>query len=132
VNATYLAKETYDEKDAVTKSILRESVVITVIVMFPFAPHLAEELWSCMGFGKGLLSVSWPSYNPVYLKEDKVEVIVQVNGKVRGKINIPVDSGEAKVREIALADEKVLKHVQGQNVAKVIVVPNKLINIVVR
>ncbi|MBP1656349.1 MAG: leucine--tRNA ligase, partial [Bacteroidetes bacterium] len=74
----------------------------------------------------------WPSYDPAKIASDTVEVVLQVNGKVRSKMSVPVDAGEQELERFALADENVRRHVEGKQVVKVIVVKNKLVNVVVR
>jgi leucyl-tRNA synthetase len=103
-----------------------------VLLLHPFAPYLAHELWEVLGEKSNLLHVPWPEYDPVLAKEDEIEIAVQINGKVRSRLLIPADSQEDDVRQRALADEKVRASVNGKQVVKAIVVPGKLVNIVVR
>jgi leucyl-tRNA synthetase len=103
-----------------------------VLLLAPFAPHLAHELWEKLG-GKGnLLRTPWPKYDPALAREEEIEIPVQINGKLRGLIVVPADSSEGVIRECALANEKVKSAIAGKQVVKVIVVPGKLANIVVR
>ncbi len=101
-----------------------------LILLKPFAPHLAEELWSRLGHEKNITVERWPNYNEALIKEDKVELIVQVNGKLRDRIKVPASSQAEEVKKIALTSEKIKKYVSGEP-KKVIFVPNRLINFVV-
>jgi leucyl-tRNA synthetase len=103
-----------------------------VLLLAPFAPYLATELWQTLGETDVLLRHPWPEFDRALAKEDEVELAVQVNGKLRGKITVPADSAEEFVREKALADEKVMAALSGKTAMKVIVVPGKLVNIVVK
>ncbi|MBR9977530.1 MAG: class I tRNA ligase family protein, partial [Bacteroidetes bacterium] len=110
-----------------------QSVMETFILLLaPFAPHLAEELWWLMGHKNTLAYETWPSYDPVYTIEDEVEVILQVNGKLRDKVRVAKGTPAAELEAAAMESEKVRQHVDGKTIVKVIAVPDKLVNIVVR
>ena len=102
-----------------------------LLMLAPLAPHMAEELWQKLGHSQTLAYEPWPSYDPALLKADTIELPVQVNGKMRGKITIPADAEQAAIETAAQADEKVVAAMQGKQVRKVIVVPGRLVNIVV-
>jgi leucyl-tRNA synthetase len=101
-----------------------------VLVLSPFAPHLCEELWNRLGHQKSLAYEPWPAWDEALVAEDLVTVAIQVNGKLRGTLEVPAGTAEDRLREAALADARVQKHLNG-GIRKVIVVPNKLINFVV-
>jgi len=104
-----------------------------VLMLAPFAPYLAHELWETLGEDTAkLLRHPWPKYDPALAKEDEVEMAVQVNGKLRGRIVVSAGASEDSVREAALNDEKVKAAIAGKTIVKIIVVPGKLVNIVVR
>jgi leucyl-tRNA synthetase len=103
-----------------------------VLLLAPFAPHLANELWEMLGEKGSLLRAPWPKYDSALAKEDEIEIPVQINGKLRGLIVVPAGSTDDVIRERALSDEKIKAAVAGKQVVKVIVVPGKLVNIVVR
>jgi leucyl-tRNA synthetase len=103
-----------------------------VILLQPFAPYLAGELWEILGEKDNLLRHPWPQYDPALAKEEEIEYPVQINGKLRSRVIVPADSPEELVRERALADEKVKAAIEGKQIVKIIVVPGKLVNIVVR
>jgi leucyl-tRNA synthetase len=102
-----------------------------VLLLSPFAPHLAEELWSALGHAGTLAYEPWPSYDEALTRADQIEVPVQINGKLRSKITVPADTDEAALKTLALADERVRSLIDGKQVRKVIVVAKKLVNIVV-
>jgi leucyl-tRNA synthetase len=102
-----------------------------VLLLAPFAPHLAEELWCVLGHSETLAYEPWPTYDPNLLKSDEIEVPVQVNGKLRARLSVPAGIDEATLRETALADARIQELIAGKQVRKVIVVPGKLVNIVV-
>jgi leucyl-tRNA synthetase len=103
-----------------------------VLLLHPFAPYLAHELWEMLGETSNLLREPWPEYDPALAKEEEVELPVQVNGKLRSRIVLPVEAAEDEVRECALRDEKIAAAIAGKEIVKVIVVLRKLVNIVVR
>jgi leucyl-tRNA synthetase len=113
-------------------SLLAEVQRSLVLLLAPFAPYLAHELWEMLGEKGNLLKESWPKYDPALAKEDELEIPVQINGKLRGRIVVPADSTEAFVLEHALADEKVAATVAGKQIVKKIYVPGKLVNFVVK
>jgi leucyl-tRNA synthetase len=104
-----------------------------VLMLAPFAPYLAHELWTMLGEdGSTLLRHPWPKYDPELIKQDEIEIVVQINGKIRGRLTVPADSTEDQIKQLALADEKVKAALEGKQIVKVIVVKGKLVNIVVR
>ncbi len=118
--------------DGVRPEVRKEVLELLTLMLAPMTPHLAEELWEMLGHTSGLWTVSWPEFNAALAKEDEVEIVVQVNGRVRGKIVVPAGMSEAGVIAKALADPAVAAHVAGKQVVKQIVVPNKLVNLVVK
>ncbi len=113
---------------AVTRHVLRN----LVLLLAPFAPYLAAELWESLGERGSLLRTPWPKYDPALAKEDEIELPVQINGKLRTVVKLPADAGEPALREAALGDGKIQAALGGRQVVKVIVVPGKLVNLVVR
>jgi leucyl-tRNA synthetase len=103
-----------------------------VLLLAPFAPYLAYELWETLGEKTSLLRAPWPKYDPALAKEEEIEIPVQINGKLRSRIVVPSDTTEDVLRERALTDEKIRGAIAGKQVVKVIVVPGKLVNIVIR
>ena len=109
----------------------RSAVESFVLLLSPFAPHLAEECWSRLGHGESLAYAAWPEWNADFLVEAHVEIVVQVNGKVRGRVVVPKDAEAAYVLALAKADAAVAPYLDGKTIRKEIVVPGKLINLVV-
>jgi leucyl-tRNA synthetase len=102
-----------------------------VLLLSPFAPHLAEELWHVQGHPKTLAYEPWPTYDEALTKADEIEVPVQVNGKLRSKVTVPATADEETLKAAALADERIKEQLQGKTIKKLIVVPKKLVNLVI-
>ncbi len=110
--------------------VTRDQLERFAVLLSPFAPHMAEELWSKLGHEQSVSLASWPTVDPAMLRDDEIEIPVQILGKVRGKITIAADADQKQMEEVALADEKIAQLLEGKTVRKVIVVPGKIINIV--
>jgi leucyl-tRNA synthetase len=113
-------------------ALLREAVEATLLLLGPVSPHITEELWAALGHRESLFRRAWPTADPGALARDEVEIVVQVDGRVRGRLTAGVDAQEAEIREKALADGRVRPWLDGRRVAKVVVVPGRLVNIVTR
>lgn len=118
----------------VMKSELRPRAILEpfVLLLAPFAPHVAEEIWQKLGHAVSLACEPWPVYDPARILSDTIEVVLQVNGKLRGKIEVPAGRTEDELKALAVDDAAVLKHTAGKQIVKVIVVKDKLVNVVVR
>jgi len=112
--------------------LLREAVEATLLLLGPVSPHITEELWAALGHAQSLFKQRWPEPDPAALARDEVEIVVQVDGRVRSRLTALVGAQEAEVREKALADDKVRPWLDGRRIAKVVVVPGRLVNIVTR
>jgi leucyl-tRNA synthetase len=112
------------------RALLREGVETVLLLLGPFCPHLTEELWSQLGHAESLFAHPWPVADERALLKDDVTVVVQVDGKVRSRLTVEVDAGETAVRARALGDDRVRPWLEGRRVARVVVVPNRLVNIV--
>ncbi|GAA0105308.1 leucine--tRNA ligase [Paraclostridium sordellii] len=128
INEMYKYKELENRNDAVIK----EAIETIVTILAPFAPHIGEELWTMIGKDGSIFDISWPSYDESALVKDEVEVVVQVNGKVRGKLSVASNISREEMQEAAMNDEKIKTLVEGKTIVKVIAVPKKLVNIVVK
>lgn len=128
INDLYKYKELDDRNDAVIK----EAIEAVVVILAPFAPHIGEELWAMIGKEASIFDIAWPKYDESAIQLDEVEIIVQVNGKVRNKINAPVGIDQDAMKDLALNDEKIKEFIEGKNVVKVIAIPSKLVNIVIK
>jgi leucyl-tRNA synthetase len=100
------------------------------VALAPFAPHLAEELWSKLGHERTLAYEAWPTVDETMLQDDQIEMPVQISGKVRGKITVPAGADAKAVEAAALADPRIIQMIEGKTIRKVVVVPGKIVNIV--
>jgi leucyl-tRNA synthetase len=114
-----------------TLAVVREAVEALVLMLAPFAPHTAEELWERLGHKGGIIAASWPSFDADAARADEIVVPVQVNGKLRGRITVAPDAAEETLRQAAIADPVIAPYLEGRTVKKVIVAQGKLVNIVV-
>jgi leucyl-tRNA synthetase len=130
VNAMDAAGLQADSNDQ-HKSVYREAIDTVILLLSPFAPHVAEELWQELGHEPSILNAPWPKANASAIARKEIEIVLQVNGKVRGKMTVAVDMDKTDVEKEALASEAVQKYIADKTVRKVIVVPNKLVNIAV-
>ena len=113
--------------------VMREALEYLVIMLTPFAPHVAEEMWESLGHMGGLLKeVRWPGGKPEIARSEELEIPIQVNGKLRSRVIAAPDVSEDELRASALADERVRALTDGREVVKVIVVPRRLVNVVIR
>ncbi len=114
----------------VNAPVLKEALESVVLLLAPFVPHVAAELWEALGHGDGVEQAGWPPFDPSVAADEELLVVVQVNGKLRGKITVPVSAGESEVKDAALTDVRVKPFLEGKSVRKIIYVPGKLVNIV--
>jgi leucyl-tRNA synthetase len=121
-----------DEDANLSRMALDQILPSLVLLIGPFAPYLAEELWEQLGRTGPVFRQSWPAFDPALAKEDAADVVLQVNGKVRGRLSVPFGTPQAEIEKLALADPKVQPFIAGKQVVKIIVVPDRLVNIVVR
>ncbi|MGM0427014.1 MAG: leucine--tRNA ligase [Thermodesulfobacteriota bacterium] len=119
------------QKDALAWSVVREAAEAAIILLSPVVPHITEELWHRMGYDHCLIERAWPTYRPDALKAEKRLIVLQVNGKLRSKIEVPVSYTDPEIEAAALADERIQKFTQEKKIKKVIVVQQKLVNVVV-
>ncbi|HAA43345.1 MAG TPA: leucine--tRNA ligase [Ruminiclostridium sp.] len=131
VNAFYnYSDKVPDEKK--NKGIIKSGIEKMILMLAPFIPHAAEELWCSIGKEGSVHDEKWPGYDESALVKDEIEIVVQINGKVRDKIVIPAGLDKKEMEEKALESEKIKMAIEGKNVVKVISVPGKLVNIVVK
>ena len=122
----------YKELDTRNDGIIREGIETIITILAPFTPHIGEELWTMIGKEGSVFNISWPSYDESALVQDEVEVIVQVNGKLRAKVSMDANISREDMEKVAMEDAKVQAAIEGKDVVKVIAVPKKLVNIVVK
>jgi leucyl-tRNA synthetase len=111
--------------------VMRHALETVVLLLSPFVPHFCEEIWQALGHESSVLTTPWPDYRDDALIKDEVTIVIQVNGKLRGRFDAPLDSQKEDLQKTAFEDERVQKFIRGKAIKKVIVVPNKLVNIVV-
>ena len=110
---------------------LKNSIKTLVILLSPFAPHISEEMWRILGNSESILKEKWPVWDEKKLVQEKIIIAVQINGKLRGQIEIKTDAAEIEILEIAKSDDKIKKYLENKKIIKTIFVPKKLLNIVV-
>jgi leucyl-tRNA synthetase len=116
----------------VRPEVVKEALESLILMLAPMAPHLAEELWQMLGHAEALDAAHWPNFVPQLAEEEQVEIVFQINGRVRGKLLVDSGLGENELMELAMADERIGGLLRGAQMVKRVVVPNKLVNIVLR
>ncbi len=117
-------------EEAIDPAVWREALENVLLLLFPMVPHICEELWRLSGHQRTLNEASWPESDAEAAREDEITIVVQFNGKVRARLQVPAAIDEASLKQQALAEEKVVKALDGREAKKIIVVPGKLVNIV--
>jgi leucyl-tRNA synthetase len=126
VNAIYALPDRRQEA-----TVLKEALEAVVRLLNPFVPHICEELWQTLGHQQSVEVCGWPRWEEEVLKSDVITLVVQVNGKVRGKIQVPAAAGQTQLEQEALNETNVQRYIEGKQVRKVIVVAGRLVNVVV-
>jgi leucyl-tRNA synthetase len=121
----------FDDDSSAGRAVTQEALEAVVLMLSPMVPHICHELWSTLGQETPLIDMPWPTLDEQALEIDEVEIVLQVNGKLRGRIAVSVGADKDSVTEQALADPNVQKHIEGKEIRKTIVVPGRLVNIVV-
>ena len=135
VNHLYAFREWWNESDknnSNAQSVVKEAIDSLVALLAPFAPHIAEELWSLSGHDQNVGQAPWPIHNDALIEADEILIVIQVNGKVRHKITVPADMSEGNIKSRSLENPKIQEFIGEKEVKKVIMVPRKLVNIVVK
>jgi len=123
----------YRDKNSVRNSkIEAEAINCLITVLAPFAPHISEELWHELGYTDSIHKQPWPDFDPIALVQEEVEIVVQINGKVRDRMMAPASLGKDELGEYVLEQDSIQSLIQGSRVVKIIGVPKKLVNIVVK
>jgi leucyl-tRNA synthetase len=122
------ALERLPEEDVAAEE---EGLSILLRLLSPITPHVAHHLWRELKFGEDIMRAPWPEPDPAALEQDEVELVVQVNGKLRGSIRVPKQADKSAIEALAMANSNVQKFVAGQSVKKVVVVPGRLVNLVI-
>ncbi|HYW93724.1 MAG TPA: leucine--tRNA ligase [Gammaproteobacteria bacterium] len=113
------------------RAVMQEALELTVLMLSPIVPHVCHVLWQALGHEDAVVDRPWPEVDQAALRRDRIELVVQVNGKLRGRIEVPADAARERIEQVALADANVRRFVADKAVRKVIVVPGKLVNVVV-
>ena len=122
----------YKEGENVNVGLLGKAVKDLILILSPFTPHICEEMWHHIGRTESVTEMSWPEFDQSALVKDEVEIVVQINGKLKDKLSVPNNMDKAELEKVAMDSEKVQALLEGKTVVKVVVVPNKLLNIVVK
>ncbi|WP_018247817.1 leucine--tRNA ligase [Orenia marismortui] len=130
VNATYKYLSKVDEN--INYPLYKKVVESIILLLAPFAPHMTEELWSNLGYEESIHLQSWPSYDEEATKKDEITIVVQINGKVRDKVEVSADIDKESLKAVVKEQEKVQEYLEGKEIIKEIVVPKRLVNIVVK
>ena len=131
VNTLYQVKRP-DKSNAKALSVIREAIESIIVLLVPIVPHVTEELWEMLGQSENLSDVSWPTCDESVAAEEKITIVIQINGKLRSRIVVSADESAERIKELALSDERISKLVTGKELVKEIYVPKKLVNIVVK
>ncbi len=126
------ALNSYSDNKKQNLPVVKEAINSLLLLLSPFSPHICEELWQLCGNEGAICLQKWPTYDPVALIQDEIEIVVQISGKVRDRITVATGLSEEELRQIALASPKIQQLIQDKTIVKTIVVPGKLVNIVVR
>ena len=119
------------ENDNTRNQVIAEGTSLLLRLLSPISPHICDYLWRELGYGDDILTTTWPQADPEALQQDEVELVVQVNGKLRGKILVPSDAAKQDIEQMALSDENVARFTEGKNIKKIIIVQGRLVNIVI-
>ena len=121
----------FEDSTTQGRAVVGEALEAVVLLLSPIVPHICHTLWHVLGHETALVDERWPAFDESALQQDMIEIVVQVNGKLRGRIRVATDTAKDKVAELALADENVQRYIAGKDVRKTIVVPGRLVNVVI-
>jgi leucyl-tRNA synthetase len=127
-----LVNELYANEAKISPAAMGQTIEILTLMLAPFAPYLAQELWEEQGHQTPVFKQPWPDFDPDRVKVGDVEIVIQVNGKVRHRMSVPVDLDELQLTALVRDDATVNAMIAGKTVVKVVAVPNKLVNLVVK
>jgi len=122
----------YAEEANISAAVMPKILETIALMLAPFAPYVSQEIWDELGREGPVFRQSWPAFDPELAKEEEAEIVVQVNGKVRSRVYAPFGSSKEELEKLAFADEKVQAQVAGKTLVKIVAVPDKLVNIVVK
>ncbi len=131
VNLLYQLEEKGAAREPRAAGVVRECLEAVVLLLSPIVPHICEEMWEILGHTESISTVPWPSYDPAAVEAEEVLMVIQVNGKLRGRITVGAEASGEEIKSAVLAHERVQEFIKGQKVKKIIIVPKKLVNLVV-
>jgi leucyl-tRNA synthetase len=120
------------ENGSIKNTVWAEAVKNLLLLLAPSAPHMTEELWQQLGYTYSIHNQSWPAWDRELAADEEITLVIQVNGKLRDKLSVPVDITEETARQLAFAQERIKSHIEGKIIAKIIYVPGRLLNIVLK
>ena len=121
----------FDDSSEQGRAVMQEALESVVLMLSPIVPHITHALWAALGHEQAIIECRWPQVDQAALVQESMQLVVQVNGKVRGKINVAADAGKEDIEAAAIGDDNVQKHIADKPVRKIIIVPGKLVNIVI-
>ena len=121
----------FEINDDVDKKVVKEAIKAIILLLSPIVPHICNRLWLDLGYDSSIIDESWPTHNPELMVQENVEIVIQVNGKLRSKITVDQSIDDKALEELVMMDEKIKKYTDGHTVKKIIIVPKKLVNIVI-
>ncbi len=121
----------FDDNSAQGRAVMQEALEMVLLMLAPIVPHITHNLWLALGHDSAIIDCAWPVIDESALVQDSITLVVQVNGKVRSKVEVPADAAREAIESAVMAEDNVLRHMDGKTAKKVIVVPGKLVNIVV-
>ncbi|APM40948.1 leucine--tRNA ligase [Clostridium kluyveri] len=122
----------YIQEDTKNISLLKDTILDFIKIIAPFAPHFAEEQWEVLGQKYSIFNEKWPEFDPKALVKEEVEIAIQINGKIKAKINIPTNLNDEQIKELSISNDNITPLLEGKNIKKIIVVKGRLVNIVVK
>ena len=131
VNEIY-ASEVKSRQDELSKRVMREAIETVVLLLSPFVPHFSEELWEALGNKESIVKSEWPDYDREAVAVEEILIVIQVNGKLRGTVSVPPQATEAEIRQMAESQPAIAKFLTGTNISRVIYVPVRTMNFVVK
>jgi leucyl-tRNA synthetase len=121
----------FEDSSEAGRAVEHEALEAVVLMLSPMTPHICHALWKALGHKTPLIDQRWPEFDESALELDMIELVIQVNGKLRGRVSVPADADKESIEKLAIADANVQRFVDGKEIRKVIVVPGRLVNIVV-
>ncbi len=121
----------FEINDDVDKQVVKEAIKAIILLLSPIVPHICNRLWLDLGYDSLIIDESWPTHDPELMVQENVEIVIQVNGKLRSKMTVDQSIDDKALEELVMMDEKIKKHTDGHTVKKIIIVPKKLVNIVI-